>query len=119
MGRQIGKAAGDEIRGFCDVALSLVNKTIRVARAAADEVVADAIRRVQQYSPDMMEEIRGTATGAGVAVDDIMLLQIRNQLQPYADEGCTSLALAGAAHLPSSALVARTGTTIPPCNRSR
>lgn len=107
MGRQIGEAAGNEIRGFCAVALSLVNKTLRVSRAAADEVVAAALRSAEQYSPDMVEEIRGMAEGAGVSAEDIMLLQVRNQLQPDADAGCTSLSLAGERQLPSGRLVAQ------------
>lgn len=107
MGRQFGEAAREEIRRFCEVALSLVNKTVRVSRKAADEVVADALRRVEQYSPDMAEEIRGMAEGAGVSAEGVMLLQVRNQLQADADAGCTSLALAGHKQSHRSQLVAQ------------
>lgn len=95
LGRQIGEAAREEIRGFCEVALALINKSIRVSRKAADEVIAATLRSAESYSPDMVEELRGIAEGAGVPLADIMLLQIRNQLQPDADAGCTSLSLAG------------------------
>ena len=95
MGRQIGEAAQEEIRTFCEIALRCVNKTVRVSRAAAEEVITASLRCAEQYSPDMVEEIRGMAEGAGVSVQDIMLLQVRNQLQPDADLGCTSLSLAG------------------------
>ena len=47
LGRQIGEAAREEIRGFCEVALSLVNKSIRVSRKAADEVIAATLRRAK------------------------------------------------------------------------
>jgi isopenicillin-N N-acyltransferase-like protein len=107
MGRQIGEAAKEEIRGFCEVALSLVNNTVRVSRAAADEIVAAALGSAEQYSSDMMEEIRGMAEGAGVSVEQIMLLQVRNQLQPGADSGCTSLALAGEGQQRSTRLLAQ------------
>ena len=107
MGRQIGEAAGEEIRGFCAVALSLVNKTLRVSRAAADVIVSKALHSAEQYSPDMIEEIRGMAEGACVSVQEIMLLQVRNQLQPAADAGCTSLALAGKGREPGTWLVAQ------------
>jgi isopenicillin-N N-acyltransferase-like protein len=95
MGRQIGEAAREEIRGFCEVALALVNKTTRVSRASAQEVSANSLIHAEQYAPDMVEELRGMADGAGVALEDIMLLQIRNQLQPDGDAACTSLSLAG------------------------
>jgi len=107
MGRQIGEAAREEIRGFCAAALSLVNKTVRVSRKSADEVIADALRRVEEYSPDMAEEVRGMAEGAGVSAEDVMLLQVRNQLQPDADAGCTSLSLLGHGQSPRGQLVAQ------------
>lgn len=94
MGRQIGEAAKEEIRQFCEIALRCVNKTVRVSRASAAEVVTASLSCAEQYSPDMVEETRGMAEGAGVSVADIMLLQVRNQLQPDADLGCTSLSLA-------------------------
>jgi isopenicillin-N N-acyltransferase-like protein len=97
MGRQIGEAAREEVRGFCEIALSLVNKTVRVSRESAGEVIATSLRYAEQYSPDMVEELRGIAEGAGVSLEAVMLLQIRNQLQPDGDAACTSLSLAGGA----------------------
>lgn len=107
MGRQIGEAAGDEIRGFCGVALSLANKFVRVSRATADGVVAKALQCAERYSPDMVEELRGMAEGARVSVEDVMLLQVRNQLQPDSDAGCTSLSLAADGPRRMSGLVAQ------------
>jgi isopenicillin-N N-acyltransferase-like protein len=40
----------------------------------------------------MVAELHGIAEAAGVTFDDVMLLQVRNQLQPDRDAGCTSLA---------------------------
>lgn len=107
LGRQIGEAAREEIRGFCAIALSLVNKSIRVSRRAADEIIAATLRSAESYSPDMVEELRGMAEGAGVPLADLMLLQIRNQLQPDADAGCTSLSLAGRSGSRNGGIVAQ------------
>lgn len=96
MGRQIGEAARDEICQFCEIALQRVNKTIRVSRASALQVVQGSTPYAEQYSPDMVEELRGIAEAARVPFDEIMLLQVRNQLQPDREAGCTSLALNGA-----------------------
>jgi isopenicillin-N N-acyltransferase-like protein len=92
LGRQIGEAAGEEIRGFCAVALSLVHKSVRVSRAAAERVIASSLQLAEAYAPSMVEELRGIAEAARVSLADVMLLQIRNQLRPDADAGCTSLA---------------------------
>lgn len=94
MGRQLGEAAGDEIRAFCEAALPCVNKSIRVSHAAASRIAARSLVCAEQYAPHMVEELRGTAEAARVSLEDLMLLQVRNQLQPEADAGCTSLALA-------------------------
>ncbi len=82
MGRQLGEAAGEEIRGFCDVALSLVNKSVHVSKSSASNIAARSLECAERYSPDMVEELRGTAEAAKVSLEDLMLLQVRNQLQP-------------------------------------
>ena len=107
LGRQIGEAAGEEIRGFCDVAMSLVHKTVRVSPAAANRIVAKSFEYAERYSPDMVEELRGMAEASRVSAEQIMLLQVRNQMQPDADAGCTSLALSAGQHHRSSGIVAQ------------
>jgi isopenicillin-N N-acyltransferase-like protein len=104
LGRQLGEAAREEIRGFCEIALSRVQRTVRVRRTSAMNIARRCIPIVASYSPHMLEELLGVAEGARVSLDDLMLLQVRNQLQSEdvfaalsADAGCTSLALAAAA----------------------
>jgi len=94
MGRQIGEAARDEVRGFCAVALERVRQTVNISTERANKISLDSIAHAQSYSPDMMEEMRGVAESAGVTLEDLMLLQVRNQLTPDADAGCTSLSIA-------------------------
>lgn len=93
MGRQIGDAARELIRGFCAVAMDRVNQTVRIERAAALDVAAKSIPLAETYAPDMVEELRGTAEAAGVSLDELMLLQVRNQLRAT-DAGCTSFSVA-------------------------
>ncbi|MDP1796092.1 MAG: C45 family peptidase [Planctomycetaceae bacterium] len=90
MGRQIGDAVGELIRGFCAIAMERVNKTVRITRNAALDVAAKSIPYAEQYAPHMVEELRGTAEAAGVTLEELMLLQVRNQLRSP-DAGCTSL----------------------------
>lgn len=107
LGRQIGEAAREEIRGFCDVALDRVNKTVPISRAAALKVASASIPYAADYSPDMLDELQGTAEAAGVSLEDLMLLQVRNQLQPEREAGCTSLSCAGAATVRGGRIVAQ------------
>ncbi len=107
MGRQIGEAARDEVRGFCEVALDRVNKTIRVSRERAMRIAVACVPFVEAYRPDMLDELRGTAEAADVSFEDLMLLQVRNQLQPDQEAGCTSLSVAAEATADGHAIVAQ------------
>jgi isopenicillin-N N-acyltransferase-like protein len=107
MGRQLGEAARAEIRGFCEAALPLVNKTSAISRARALEIVRISLPLAERYAPDMVEELRGTAESARVSLDDLFLLQIRNQLQPAREAGCTSFSLAPQRTTEGHAIVAQ------------
>jgi isopenicillin-N N-acyltransferase-like protein len=95
MGRQLGEAVGEEIRSFCDAAWGHIGRTVRISRERALEIAAASIPYAEEYSPSMVEELRGTAEASGMKLEDLILLQVRNQLRPEADAGCTSLSLAG------------------------
>ncbi len=95
LGQQIGESTREQIRGFCASAIEQVNRTVSISRDSATDVAQQSLRFAEAYAPEMVEELRGTAEASGVSMDDIMLLQVRNQLQPDALEGCTSLAANG------------------------
>jgi len=97
MGRQIGEAARDEIRGFAEIALERVNKTMRVSRERGLSIAARSTEFARGYSAEMLEELSGMAESSRVPFDELMLLQVRNQLRPEADAGCTSFSLAAPA----------------------
>ena len=107
MGRQLGEAAKTEIRDFCEAALPIVNKTLPITRARAMEIVQLSLPLAADYAPDMVEELRGTAEAADVSLEDLFLLQIRNQLQPASDAGCTSFSLAAERTAEGHAIVAQ------------
>lgn len=92
LGRQVGEAAREETRGFCEIALQRVNQTVAVSKERAYDVARRSTEFAEKYRPDLVDELRGTAEAANVSLDDLMLLQVRNQLT--SDDGaCTSLAV--------------------------
>ena len=104
MGEQIGEALGEEIRGFDAIALERVRLSVDISRERALEVSRRCIDDVRGYAPHMLDELEGMSRSSGVSTDALMLLQIRNQLQPDsgrgrgmapADSGCTAFALSG------------------------
>ncbi|MCA9062143.1 MAG: peptidase C45 [Planctomycetaceae bacterium] len=92
LGRQLGEAAREQVRGFCEIALDRVNQTVRISRERATGIAQQSLVCAEAYRPDLVQELRGTAEAAGVSLDDLMLLQVRNQLTPD-DSACTSLAI--------------------------
>ena len=96
MGEQLGEEAREKIRGFSAVALERVNKTVAVSRESALVAAGESIEPVRTYSPGMLDEIEGMARSSGVSVPELLLLQIRNQLRPDGDSGCTAFSLSPA-----------------------
>lgn len=107
MGQQLGEAARDEIRGFAQIALERVNKTVRVSRERAMSISARSAEFARRYSPEMVEELHGMAESSHLPFDELMLLQVRNQLRPAAEAGCTSLSLVSTAVDSRRAIVAQ------------
>jgi len=93
MGQQIGEAARDEVRGFVSVAFERMRQTIRISRERLQPIISASTAFVQEYSPDLLQELQGMSAGSGVAFDDLMFLQIRNQLTADMDRGCTSFSV--------------------------
>ena len=93
LGRQIGEATREEIRGFCEVALERMNKNVSVSRERACDIARRSCEFADAYRPDLVEELRGTAESAGLTLDELMLLQVRNQCTPDEECGCTSFAI--------------------------
>ncbi len=94
MGEQLGEAARELIRGFAACALERVRVTAPVSGEAALDVAHSCIPFARAYAPHHLEELEGVASSSGVALGELMLLQVRNQLMADDDSGCTSLAAA-------------------------
>lgn len=108
LGRQIGEATRDQIRAFCEVAFDRAARTVQVSRQRASEIAQESLGFAQRYRPDLIEELQGTADAAGVTLDDLMLLQVRNQLQEDKAGGCTSMSFAAESGVRSGPVVAQT-----------
>ena len=87
MGRQLGEAAREEIRGFVAIAVERVNKTVSITREQALATASACISYVADYAPELLAELRGMAASSGVSLDELMLLQVRNQLRSRKDAG--------------------------------
>lgn len=101
MGRQLGEAAKEEVRGFCEVGLHRALRTVAMSPERAYAIAEQCLPLADAYQPDHVEELRGVADAAGVSLLDLMVVQIRNQLRVEADAGCTSLSIAAGPNQPA------------------
>lgn len=97
MGRQLGEAAGDLIRGFVEMALLSVQKTVRVSRQRAIQIAQQSLQLGSHYDDQIVDELRGIAEVTGISLEDLMLLQVRNQLPDEPNGACTSFSLGAGA----------------------
>ena len=99
MGQQRGKMFADEIK-------TSNNSMIRDAeenRGLNRETIFMKVRTYQpymeKYAPNLVEEIRGLADGAGITYDEALLMQLRFEIVGYWGvkniDGCTSFAISG------------------------
>ena len=90
MGHAIGETAREMIQGFSAVAWERANLSSPFPRDAAMEVARACIPLTEFHYPDMIDEMRGIAEASSVSLENLMLLNVRNQLRPDTDAGCTS-----------------------------
>ena len=93
-GIEYGRQAEEKIRAGLEDYRVLFAETSTMAWDAIRENAASYIPLLEDVLPQIMEEVRGIAVGAGVEVEDIMLLNCRYEITkfPYPNE-CTSFAV--------------------------
>lgn len=93
IGQQIGESLQEELRGFVATSWERVTHMFRLRRETVLNVVNQSTQYVQNWAPDLLEELFGIARSSGLSFDDLMFLQIRNQLSADLESGCTSFSL--------------------------
>lgn len=90
IGQQIGDYLKDELQGFVATSWDRIAQTLKLRRETVLNVIHKSIKFVQDWAPDLLDELSGAARSSGLSFDDLMFLQCRNQLTSDMDSGCTS-----------------------------
>jgi predicted choloylglycine hydrolase len=96
MGRQVGTMLAPLIARHLEAWLAHVQRQTGAGRAAVLEAARGFRAPIQAHAPHLWEELEGLAGGAGLAVDEVLVLQaraevLRAQRTPAAPE-CTTFA---------------------------
>src|SRR6266516_2487397 len=101
IGHQHGLARAGSLRAFIDDSVGRLNLVMQTA-VSLDELapaLSDYAAAIAAATPDLAEEIRGLAHGAGISWQHALLLQLRREIMGYrkvpAIGGCTTYARAG------------------------
>ncbi|MBB4894218.1 putative choloylglycine hydrolase [Streptomyces olivoverticillatus] len=103
LGHAHGEALATPLRGFLDDSLCRLNKVMQpqVSMDALLPTIAAYRAAVAAATPDLAEEVRGLAAGAGIGEDEAWLLQLRREIMGYRKVptmgDCTTYARTGAA----------------------
>ncbi len=87
MGKQFGEQCRDEIRNLLNKVLVPEKREDMLKRAMS------FVELYNRYFPDMLEELYGTAEGAGITKEESVLLQTRWDLDSAPVGECTSYAI--------------------------
>ncbi|MBP38122.1 MAG: C45 family autoproteolytic acyltransferase/hydrolase [Dehalococcoidia bacterium] len=92
MGRQIGEHFRHQIGELSELVLDRFNKgsETKITWDHAKSAARQSFERVAEFFPGPLDELHGTAEAAGVPVERLMVLNVRNALSG-ASEGCTSI----------------------------
>ncbi len=106
MGRQLGEAERDGLKGFVSLGLQRLHQMMRISSERIAAIVSECTAKTEQYAPELLMELRGMSESSGVPFNDLMFLQLRNQFTPaMADSGCTSFSIGRTASTEGRALV--------------
>lgn len=95
-GRQYGRLAGDRIEKSLAIYMSAWSATNAAARNALLDRARAFVPVIGDRYPDLIEEVRGIAEGAGHEMEEIVALNARTELlygAAPAPDGCTGVAL--------------------------
>jgi len=102
IGHRHGLARAESLRAFIDDSMCRLNLVMPTptSMGALVPVLSDYGAAIAAATPDLAEEIRGLAHGAGISWHHALLLQLRREIMGYrkvpAIGGCTTYARAGA-----------------------
>jgi isopenicillin-N N-acyltransferase like protein len=92
-GHQYGARAAASITANIQAYVDLIEFHAGLAAEAALAAARAFAPLVETYAPDLIEEMRGIAEGAGCSLDEILLINARSELMGAVQSGeCTALA---------------------------
>lgn len=98
IGETIGRTFADRLRAFIGFKQEVLRKDTQNQRSVLEQASARFLKWCRQCGPHLIDEMRGYADGAGVSLDDVVMMNCGDEARACAtaasSEGCTAFALA-------------------------
>jgi isopenicillin-N N-acyltransferase-like protein len=110
IGFQHGRAIAGTLRSFLSDGFAHINKfrSVPLSRIEIADAVRQHARIIEEDQPDIAEELRGLAAGAGVSYEQAVLLQIRRELIREGPSGCSECTMLAAMQPETGAILGQT-----------
>ena len=93
VGQQHGSQARDEVLGSIEFYKDFFMKRIKIDWTKAEEVATEFLPFLKSNYAEYVEEMQGVADGAGVKLNDVVLLNVRTEIAyGMMSDGCTAFA---------------------------
>ena len=109
MGQQHGEQAQRQIRQHIDYICS----SLKLTKPQVQHRAMQFESLFQQYSPHLIEELRGLAEGAGIAYAESLAVNIRGALTMSNDGGCTAFAITKSGTRDQQVLIGQNSDQLP------
>lgn len=120
IGETVGELLKDKIKRNIDILLNELKARLNLEK---DEVLKDTqkfLPAMEEYAPDLVEEMKAITTGSGVNFEEILFLNVAMDLfmmkETQLGLGCTSFAATGPATLNGETLIGQNMDWIPTIN---
>jgi isopenicillin-N N-acyltransferase-like protein len=90
LGQQHGEQCRQQLRAFLDY----IANWLKLSSAQMQERAVRFLPLFERHCPHLVEEIHGLAEGARVSFAEALAVQVRGEIGPLADGGCTTFVIA-------------------------
>ncbi len=99
-----GEQAREQIRGYLDY----LSESLGLSRQKMRDRAVRFLPLFEQSCPQLVPEIQGLATGAGIEFADALAVQIRGELGQISEEACTTFVIGGEGTSDGNVLIGQT-----------
>ena len=106
-GKEYGKIKQNDISHLVEYLYDLFNKS-KASREEALKYVQKHIPYIEEYSPEIKEELKGIAEGANLLYEEIIMIHMHEERAGFSSHNCTTFAATGSSTTDGDTFIGQT-----------